>query len=102
VQPAFGTFARRIETGQVGTAGQVDQDAAAGIVLRGHHRDRLLGHVDAEAEQLLVDVGKVAAHEAGRHVADVEMHEIEAEALDLESIARATISRGASSSRSAS
>ena len=52
-------------------------------MLRGHHRDRLRRHVDAEAEQLFVDVGEVALHELRRLVADVEMDVIEAVALDL-------------------
>ena len=36
-----------------------------------------------EAEQLLVNVREVLAHEFGRHVADVEVDVIEPEALDL-------------------
>src|SRR3546814_1308682 len=35
---------------------EVDQHPAARIMLRGHHRDRLLRHVDSERQQLFIDV----------------------------------------------
>ena len=41
VQPRLRAFARRIEAGQIGAALEIDDDAAAGIMLRGHDRDRL-------------------------------------------------------------
>jgi len=49
VQPTFGAFAGGIEPGQVGAAGQIDHDPAAGVMLRRDHRDRPLGHVDPQA-----------------------------------------------------
>src|SRR3546814_9833162 len=52
-------------------------------MLRGHHRDRLLGHFDAERPQLFVDVGEMPRDEIGVLVADVEVDVIESEALDL-------------------
>ena len=48
-----------------------------------HDRDRLLRDVDAEAEQLVVDVREMALHEVRAAVADVEMDVVEAEPLDL-------------------
>jgi hypothetical protein len=42
-----------------------------------------LRHVDAQPQQLVVDVGEMFADEVGGLVADVQMHEIEAVALDL-------------------
>ena len=83
VQARLGAFASRIEAGKVAPPVAVDDDAAAGIMLSGDDRDGLPGHVDAEAEQLLVDVREVGGHELGGHVADVEMDVIEAVALDL-------------------
>ena len=52
-------------------------------MLRRHHRDRLVGDVDAEPEQFLVDVGEVPRHELGVAVADVEVDVVEPVALDL-------------------
>ena len=83
VEPRLGDFARRIEAGRVGAAVDVDQHAAAGIMLRRDDRDRLGRDVDAEPEQLFVDVGEVRLHELGLAVADVEVDVIEPVALDL-------------------
>ena len=83
VEARLGDLARRIEAGRVGAAVEVHDHAAAGVMLRRDDRDRLLRDVDAEAEQLLVDVGEVARHEVRVAVADVEMDVIEAEPLDL-------------------
>ena len=83
MQAGLGDFARGIEARRVGAAVEVDHHAAAGIMLRRDDRDRLLGDVDAEAEQLLVDVREVLAHEVRVAVADVEVDVVEAEPLDL-------------------
>ena len=83
MQAGLGALARRIEPRQIGAAGQIHHDAAAGVMLRGHHRHRLARHVDAQALELLVDVGEVAADELGRLVRNVEVDEIEAGPLDL-------------------
>ena len=52
-------------------------------MLRRHHRDRLRRDVDAEAEQLFVDVGEVRLHELGFAVRNVEVDIIEPVTLDL-------------------
>ena len=83
MQPRLGAFAGGVEVGQVGTAVAVDHDPAAGVMLRGHDRDRPRSHVDAEPEQLLVDVGEMPPHEFGIEMADVEVDVVEAVALDL-------------------
>ena len=83
VQPRLGTFARRVKPGQVGAPVAIDHDAAAGIMLGGHDRDRLGRHVDAQPDQFLVDVREMALHEIGGHVADVEVDIVQAVALDL-------------------
>ena len=61
VKPRLGDFARGIESRRVGAAVEVHHHAAAGVMLRRHDRDRLLGDVDAEPEQLLVDVREMRA-----------------------------------------
>ena len=83
VQARLRALARCVEAGQIGAAVAVHDDAAAGVMLRRHDGDRPGRHVDAEADQLFVNVGKVAAHEFGGHVADVEVDVVEAVALDL-------------------
>ena len=83
VEARLGDFARGVEAGRVGAAVDVDQHAAAGVMLRRDDRDRLLRDVDAEPEQPLVDVGEMRLHEVGVAVADVEVDVIEAVALDL-------------------
>ena len=83
VKPGLGHFAGGIEPGRVGAAVEVHDHAAAGVMLRRHHRDRLPGDVDAEPEQLLVDVGEMRADEIRIAVRDVEMDVIEPEPLDL-------------------
>ena len=52
-------------------------------MLRRHDRDRLLGDVDPEPEQLLVDVGEVRLYEILVAVRDVEVDVIEPQALNL-------------------
>src|SRR3546814_2219558 len=66
VQPAFGHLARCVEAGKIGASVGVDRHSAAGIMLRRHHRDRPLRHVDAQRQQLFVDVGKMPGDESGR------------------------------------
>ena len=82
-RPDWRDFARGIKARRIGAPVEVHDHAAAGVVLRRHDGDRLLGDVDAEAEQLLVDVGEVRAHEIRVAVRDVEMDIIEPEPLDL-------------------
>src|SRR5947209_20569055 len=52
-------------------------------MLRWHDRDRLPRNVDAEPEQLIVDVGEVLPNEVRLAVRDVEQHIIETVALDF-------------------
>ena len=52
-------------------------------MLRRNDRDRLLRDVDAEAKQLVVDVGEVGADELRVAVRDVEMDIIESKPLDF-------------------
>src|SRR3546814_16540526 len=74
---------RRVKAGKIGASGKVDQHAAAGVMRGGDDRDRLPGDVDAKIEQPLVNGGKMPGDKIGRLVADVDVHEIKAEALDL-------------------
>ena len=48
-----------------------------------HDGDRLFRHINAEARELLVNRWEMLAHKFGRLMADIEMHIIKAEALDL-------------------
>src|SRR3546814_14547872 len=52
-------------------------------MLRGHHRNRLDGNVDAKPEQLFVDRREMRLHEIRPAMADVEMDVIEPQPLDL-------------------
>ncbi len=83
MQPGFADLACGVEPWKVGAAVEIDDHPAAGVMLGGDDRDRLPGHVDAQAEQLFVDVGEMPLHEFGVEVADVEMDVIEPEPLDL-------------------
>ena len=95
MQPGAGDFAQRVEARHVGAAAQVGHDAAAGVVRRRHHRDRLLRHVDAELEAPRVDVGEVRVDEVRALVGDVEIDAIDAALLDLEvDGARHDVARG--------
>ena len=59
-------------------AAQVGDDAAAGVVRRRHHRDRLARDVDAEFQAACVDVGEMLLEEGGRLVRDVEIDAVQA------------------------
>ncbi len=83
MQAGAGGLANGIEPRQVGSPGAVNEDAAAGVVGRGHHRDGLPGDVDAELQAAAVDGGEVLADELRGTVADVQLHAVRAEALHL-------------------
>ena len=83
MEAGLGDFARGIKARCVRAAVEVHHDSATGVVLRRNDGDRLLGDVDAEAEQFFVDVWEVPAHEIRVAVRDVEVDEVEAEPLDL-------------------
>ena len=51
-------------------------------MLRRNDGDRLLGDVDAQPQQLVVDVGEMASHEIFVPVRDVKVDIVEAQALD--------------------
>src|SRR5258708_2089605 len=72
---------------------QVHDHAAAGIMLRRHHRDRFLGDVDPEAQQLVINVGEVRLHELGIAVRDVEVDVVEPEPLDEKFVAWRPVTR---------
>jgi hypothetical protein len=59
VQAGAGGLAHGVQARQVGAAVQVGDHAAAGVVRRGHHRNGLLGDVDAQLQAARVDVGEV-------------------------------------------
>ena len=84
MQAGAGGLADRVQAGDVGAAVQVGHDAAAGVVRGRHHRDRLLGDVDAEFQAARVDGREVLLEEFGRLVADVEVDVVEAALLHLE------------------
>ena len=95
VQPALAAFARSIEARQIGATVEIHHHPAARVMLGGHHRDRVGGHVDAEAEQLFLDVGEMLVDELRPHMADVEMDVIEPQALDfMVDRARDDVARG--------
>src|SRR5438094_368666 len=83
VEPRARHLAAGVEALERGRAVQVREHAAAGVVGRGHDRDRLPRHVDAEAAAGLVHGREAAAHELRVTVRDVEVHALEAVHLHL-------------------
>ena len=73
VKARLGHFSGRVKARRIRAPVRVHYDSAARVMLRGNDRDRLLGDVDAEAQQLLVDVGEVAADEFLIAVRDIEV-----------------------------
>ena len=63
VQTGAGHFADRVKPGQTGRAVHVGLDSAALIMRRRHDRDRLLRHVDPEAQAGLVNVRETLLQE---------------------------------------
>ena len=80
---APGHFSRRPQAGKVGARMEVHHNPAAGIMLRRNNRDRLLGHIDAKAHQLLMDRREMLAYKFRWLVADVQMDIVEAISFDL-------------------
>ena len=83
VEPRARHLAAGVEALERGRAVQVREHAAAGVVGRGHDRDRLPRHVDPEAAAGLVHGREAAAHELRVTVRDVEVHALEAVHLHL-------------------
>src|SRR5690606_1887533 len=97
VQTAFARLSGSIEAGQVGTAIQVDQYPATGIMLCRDNGDRLFGHINAEAKQLVIYVGEMSLNKCRVAVGSVEKDIVKAEPLNLvvdiadDNIARAQV-----------
>ena len=83
VQPGLRHFARGIKPGCVGAPVEIDEHAAAGVMLGRNHRDRLRRDVDSEFKQLGVNIGEMFANEFRRFVADVEMDIVKAQPFDF-------------------
>ena len=81
VQPRAGGFADCVQARQVGSAGQIDDDAAAGVVRRRHHRNRLPAHVDAEFQAARQNGRKAGAEERRGQMAHVQVDAVRAQAL---------------------
>jgi hypothetical protein len=74
---------RPVKSGHVGAGALVGQYAAAGIVGRRDHRDRLARDVDAELEAARVDRREVADDEVCGSMGDVEQDVFAADPFHL-------------------
>src|SRR5450756_3217134 len=90
-------LARRVQAGQAGPPVQIRHDTAGVVVLRRRHRDELLGEVDPVLEEALVDGREPAAQEVRSELAGVEEDVVGPGPRQSWTIARETMSRGASS-----
>ena len=84
MQAGVAGFAHGVEAGQVGLAIEVGDHAAAGVVGRGHHWNRLGGNVDAERRASRMNVRKVFFEECLAKLGRIEVHVVQAMALHLE------------------
>jgi hypothetical protein len=84
VQAGVGGLAHGVQARQVGAAVEVGDDAAAGVVRRRHHRDRLARDVDAQLQAARVDGREVLLQEGLAEVRRVEPDVVEAVLLHLE------------------
>ncbi len=84
MQAGAGGLADRVQALEVGSAGEVGEHAAAGVVRGGHHRNRRAGDVDPQLQTAGVDGGEVGADEVGRLVRDVQVDAVQPVALHLE------------------
>ncbi|CAI8894767.1 hypothetical protein EMIT0194MI4_30490 [Pseudomonas sp. IT-194MI4] len=76
-------FTNRIQARHVGAAPLIDHHAAAGVVRRRHHRNRLFGDVDREFQAAFIDRREVRLDEVFRLVADVQVNAVDTQALHL-------------------
>ena len=83
VQAGAAHLADREEPRHVGGAELIHQHAAAGVVRRWHHGDRLAGDVDAEALAAPGNGREVRLDELRRAVRDVQIHAVLTGALHL-------------------
>ncbi len=60
-----GHFAAGEEARDAGATLEVGLDAAAGIVSRGHYRNRLPGDIDFVAQAVFINIGKAVADFVG-------------------------------------
>ena len=67
-------FASGPQARQIGAASQIDHHAAATIMRRRHHRDRLGGAIDIQLQQPRVDGGKMLADEIAAKMGEIEQH----------------------------
>ncbi len=74
-------FAERVQPGHVGAPVAVDDHAAAGVVRRRHHRNRIAGDVQPQLQALGVHGGEVLDDEIRRLVADVQIQAVRAQTL---------------------
>ena len=77
-------FAGNVETGNVGTAMQVADDATAGIVSRRHDRNRLACDVDTQFQAACVNIREMLPDERFAFVGDIQEDAIEAALFHLE------------------
>ena len=83
VQTGAGAFAHGVESVDAALSVEVNLDAAAHVVGRGHDGDVLLRDVNADGEALGVDVGEVMLGLLGVLVGDVEADVVEGVNLHL-------------------
>ena len=85
VQAGAGGLADGVQARHVGAARQVGEHAAAGVVRRRHHRDRLARDVDAQLQAARVGCwGSARAGRPAALVRDVEVHAVQPVLLHLE------------------
>src|SRR3546814_5817636 len=83
MQAALRHLPRCISTRQVRPPVQIDDDAAARIMLRRHNRDWLPRNVDLQFQQPRVNRREMLLDELGGLMADIQMNIIQAKPLDL-------------------
>src|SRR5256885_16363729 len=83
VETGASGFADGEEAGQGGLPVEVGADAAADVMRRRHHRDRLLRHVDPEGQAGRVDVREMLDEETLSQVPHGEEGAVVAAAVEL-------------------
>jgi hypothetical protein len=84
VQAGVGRFADHIQSGHISAGIEISDHPAAGVVRGRHHRNRLMGDVDAQFEAVGVNGREVQPQPLGRLVADVEIDAVQPAFLHLE------------------
>src|SRR5260364_13415 len=79
-----GSFADGVESGEIGAAIDIGDHAAAGIMRRGHDRNRLARDIDAEFEAARQNRWKMGAQEFSGPMVNIQIHAIHAAFFDLE------------------